>query len=222
MRTMFTILFTYKQAFLQGLFVTLKLVLIVWAVGLTVGIVLGFLADRHKKAIGIPVFASSFILSGIPILVLLYWAHFPLQQMLNQVIDPFYTACWVLALVNIFAVTDAVKNALGNFPQEYGIAARVCGMSGRDIALKIKFPIILRQLIPVLLSTQVVILQASLFASLISVNEIFRVCQQVNASAYKPVQIYTALALFFLAICLPINGLALWLKARYTRDFSER
>jgi len=69
---------------------------------------------------------------------------------------------------------------------------------------------------------QVNMLQATLFASLISVNEIFRVAQQINSQIYRPVEIYTALGLLFLAICLPLNGLALWLKAKYTRDNSER
>ena len=62
----------------------------------------------------------------------------------------------------------------------------------------------------------------ALFASLISVNEIFRVAQQINAQIYRPVEIYTALGVLFLVVCLPLNGLALWLKARFTRDLSER
>ena len=65
-------------------------------------------------------------------------------------------------------------------------------------------------------------LQCSLFASLISVDEIFRVAQRINATIYRPVEIYSALALLFLAVCLPLNGLALWLRMRFTRDLSEK
>ena len=75
---------------------------------------------------------------------------------------------------------------------------------------------------PVLLMIQVNMLQSTLFSSLISVPEIFRVTQQINAQIYKPVEIYTALGVLFLLICLPMNGLALWLKTRFTRDFSEK
>jgi ABC-type amino acid transport system permease subunit len=60
-----------------------------------------------------------------------------------------------------------------------------------------------------------------LFASLISVEEIFRVSQRINSLEYKPVEIYTALALFFLSISLPVNALALWLRSRFTRNISE-
>ena len=64
-------------------------------------------------------------------------------------------------------------------------------------------------------------LQLTLFASLITVGEIFRVAQQINAQIYEPMQIYSALAIFFLVICLPLNGLAEWLKHKFTRDISE-
>jgi ABC-type amino acid transport system permease subunit len=65
-------------------------------------------------------------------------------------------------------------------------------------------------------------LQLTLFASLISVEEIFRVAQRINATIYQPVEIYTALAIFFLIICLPLNGLAIYLKKKYTLNLSEK
>jgi polar amino acid transport system permease protein len=215
------ILTAYHRPLLQGLLVTLHLASIAWVTGIVGGVLLGALADRYRRVVGIPVFVFALLLSATPLLVLLYWAHYPLQELLGQVIDPFITAAWVLTLVNLFAVTDTVKNTLAVFPEEYAVAARVCGLDARATFVHIKLPIICRQLIPVLLTLQVGVLQATLFASLISVEEIFRVAQQVNASTYRPIEIYTALALFFLVVCLPLNGLSLWLKHRFTRNLSE-
>ncbi len=65
-------------------------------------------------------------------------------------------------------------------------------------------------------------LHMTIFSSLISVEEIFRMSQRVNAIEYQPVEIYSALGVFFLLISLPINGLALYLKHKYNRNFSER
>ena len=65
-------------------------------------------------------------------------------------------------------------------------------------------------------------LHTTLFASLISVEEIFRVAQRINAQIYRPVEIYTALGVFFLAVSLPVNGFAFWLKHKFTRDMSEQ
>ena len=216
------ILTRYQSALSNGLIVTFQLALIVWFAGLSIGTLLGVLGAKWNLFIGIPSRVLSFALSGVPILVFLFWLHYPMQTMLGVVIDPFITAALTLTIINAFAVADVIRGVLSDFPKQYVTAGMVCGMTPVQLLIYIQLPIVLRQTVPVLLMIQVNMLQATLFASLISVPEIFRVAQQINSQIYKPVEIYTALGILFLCICLPLNGLALWLKARFTRDFSEK
>jgi His/Glu/Gln/Arg/opine family amino acid ABC transporter permease subunit len=216
------ILLRYRQGLCAGLWVTLRLCAIVWFLGLVFGSLIGLAGAKWRYFVGLPSSGVSFLLSGIPILVLLFWLHYPLQSMLEIVVDPFYTAAAALLLMNIFGVADIVRNAMRDFPDQYVIAARTCGLTSRQTFFRIKLPIILRQIIPPLLTAQVTMLQLTLFASLISVEEIFRVAQEINAQIYRPVEVYSTLAVFFLVVCLPLNGLALFLKHAYTRDLSER
>jgi ABC-type amino acid transport system permease subunit len=216
------IITTYREAFASGLLVTLGLCLIVWTAGLTVGTALGVAGSTWPRGLGIFSRVGAFVLASLPVLVFLFWLHYPLQALLRVVIPPFITAAVALSILNVFAVSELVRTVLRDFPEQYMVAAKVCGLSPRAAFLHIQAPIIFRQVLPGLLSTQVYMLQATLFASLISVDEIFRVAQRINATVYKPVEIYTALGLLFLAVCLPLNGLALWLRKRYTRDLSER
>lgn len=217
----FQILYQYREEFLVGLTVTLKLCLLVWGIGLFFGFLIGYTGSKLKTAVGIPSRVISFILGGIPVLVFLFWLHYPFQYWLGVVIDGFYTAVVALSIINTFLVADTVRNALNNFPSQFTLTGEVCGLDRKTIFRKIQLPIILRQILPGILFTQVAMLQSTLFASLISVEEIFRVSQRINSSIYKPVEIYTALAVLFLLICLPINGIAYWIKKKYTRDFSE-
>lgn len=219
--TVFDILITYRQGFLQGLLVTLQLCLIIWGSGIVLGTALG-IAAANDRALGRVTQGVAFTLSAVPTLVFLFWLHYPAQAMFNVVIDPFYTAAFTLSIVNLFAVCEMVRQAVRDFPQQYLIAAKVSGLAHRDQVLYIQLPLLFRQLLPGYLTLQVTMLHATLFASLISVEEIFRVAQRINATIYKPVEIYTALGVFFLLVCLPINGLAAYLKHRYTRDMSER
>lgn len=219
--TVLDILITYRQGFLQGLLVTLQLCLIIWGAGIGLGTALG-IAAANDKGLGRFTQGVAFTLSAVPTLVFLFWLHYPAQAMFGVVIDPFYTAAFTLSVVNIFAVCEMVRQAVRDFPQQYLIAAKVSGLSQRDQIFNIQLPLLFRQLIPGYLTMQVMMLHATLFASLISVEEIFRVAQRINATIYKPVEIYTALGVFFLLVCLPINGLAAYLKHRYTRDMSER
>ena len=225
--SVFDIIATYHVGFLDGLLVTLKLCLIVWTSGLLLGTALGATA-AHDPIWGKAVHGGAFFLAAIPTLVVLFWLHYPAQALLGDltgseiVINPFYTAAFTFALVNVFAMAEMTRVAIRDFPQQYITAGRVCGLSGRDILLHVQLPLLFRQLLPGILTQQVAMLHMTLFASLISVEEIFRVSQRINATIYKPVEIYTALGIFFIGVCLPINLLAAYLQRRFTRNLSER
>jgi polar amino acid transport system permease protein len=220
--SVWAIIYTYREGLLSGLFVTLGLALVVWLSGLIFGVLFGALAYRQKESTGLFLKIISFILASTPVLVLLFWLHYPLQAMLGIVVMPFITAAFALSLINIVGVAQIVRDALDEFPEQYVIAGKVCGLSKKEIFSRIQFPIVFRQTIPQFLTLQVNMLQLTLFASLISVQELFRVAQQINSKIYKPIEIYTALAVFFIAICLPLNLLAYWFKKKYTRNLSEK
>ena len=215
------IIITYHQAFLQGLAVTLQLCAVIWVVGLATGTLLGIAATRDH-ALGVGLRAVSFALAGIPIIVLLFWLHYPAQAMFDVVIDPFWTAMVTFTFVNMIGVSDLVRHAASELPNQYITAAKVSGLTRKQTFWNIELPLLFRSAFPGILMLQVSMLHVTLFSSLISVEEIFRVAQRINATIYKPVEIYTALAVFFLLVCVPINIFALHLKNRYMRSLGER
>jgi len=211
----------YRNLFLEGLGNTLLLVAFIYPIGLTIGTILGIFTYKYKKSFGYLSRAFSTLIAATPILVILFWLHYPLQYMLDVVIPPFYTSVFAISLVAIFLVSDIIYNSLIDFPQQYVSSAKVCGLDSKTIILKIQLPIIFRQVLPSILNILVVILQTTLFTSLISVNELFRVSQQINAEIYKPVEIYTALGIFYVGISLIIFAIAYFVKTNFTRNISE-
>lgn len=204
----------YHRQLLVGLRMTLLLCFATYTIGFSAGIILGVARYRVGRWLDVPCRIASIILSALPLLVLLFWLHYPLQYMLHVVIMPVYTAIAALSLIMTFMVADVVANAFQTFPQDLVDAARVTGMSRQQMARRIQWPIIFRQVIPHFLFIMVVILQGTLFTSLISVEELFRAAQQINADIYKPVPIYTALAVFFIVICASLNLLGIYLRSR--------
>jgi len=216
------IIISYRWAFLYGLLVTLQLFSIIAASGIFFGSLVGVFAAYFRKTFGLFFQIISFLLSGIPVLVFLFWLHYPAQKWLDVNINPFYTAAFTFSVINIFAMGNIVREVLIDFPREYIVAARVCGIPWHQTVLRIQLPIVLRQMIPNVLSFQVIMLQSTIFASLISVDELFRASQDISSQIHRTIDIYTALALIFLIMCLPINGIALYLRYRFTRNFSEQ
>ncbi|HMV02153.1 MAG TPA: ABC transporter permease subunit [Chitinophagales bacterium] len=215
------IIIKHKEGFLKGLIVTFEICLIVWIVGLLLGTAIGYFISRNK-VINRTIKTLSFLLSGVPVLVFLFWLHYPAQSFFNISIAPFYTAVFMLSVLNIIAVSEIVSNGITNLPNQYLEVAKVCGISPKTTFFKIQLPLIARHIVPSLLTAQVNSLHLSLFASLISVEEIFRVSQRIISIEYKPVEIYTALGIFFLIVSLPVNGFAIYLKQKFGRRLDER
>lgn len=222
MNTVLDILVAYRTAFLAGLVTTLSLAGVVWLVGICLGTVLAVIADGERTIVRPICSATAFLFASVPLLVFLYWMHFPLQAWLNIVIPPFYTAAFALSLLNTAGVYGLISHALSEIPAQYTMAGRVCGLTSREIVRHIKAPLVIRHALPGVLTLQVFILQSTVFASLISVDELFRVAQRINAQVYKPIQIYTAMAVFFILLCAPILFVSWRLRRVFSRDLSER
>jgi His/Glu/Gln/Arg/opine family amino acid ABC transporter permease subunit len=213
---------TYDAALWHGLQVTVGLCIIIWSSGLIIGGGFGVVGAAHPKTVGRVFEYSSYFIRAIPALVLLFWFHYPFQYLLGITVPPFITAALTLSLMSIFLVSDLVRSVLQQFPTSYVESAKVCGINQTHALLYIKMPIILRQLIPPILGIMIQMLQATLFASLISVEELFRVSQRINSIEYKPVEVYTGMAIFFVLICLPVNVAATWLQERFNKILGQK
>lgn len=215
------ILINYKQAFLSGLGVTLRLCAIVWLLGILVGTLLGVIGAKFKYARHV-LRVISVLLSGVPIIVLLYWMYYPMQQSLAIDVDAFTVAAIAFTIVNVFLVSDLVRVAIIELPKQYITSAKVSGLSDSTILRKIQIPLIFKQVLGPVMIIQIAVLHNSIFASLINVDDIFRQIQRVNAMVYKPIELYSALALFFIVVTVPLTLAAEYVKRKYSRDYSER
>jgi ABC-type amino acid transport system permease subunit len=209
------ILIEYQEGFRNGLLVTIQLCLIIWSTGVISGLIVGIIGSIFCNSIGILIRFCNFIFSSIPIIVLLFWFHYPAQSIISINVNPFITTIFTLGLVNTFAVAQITLIAIKDFPKNYLEIALLTGLSKFQTVRFIQIPLILRSIIPSILSTQVYILQATLFASLISVDEVFRTAQRINSQIYRPVEIYSALALLFVVVCVPLNGLGVYLRHKF-------
>lgn len=217
---MFGILVTYRELFFQGFLVTLQLLGLIVLIGVPLGTLLGIVGGRYSEGIGGLIKGARFITKVIPVLVLLFWLHYPLQGLLGVVIDPFWTTVIALGLINMIAVAYLISSELEQLPKSYREAGITLGMSSNQIVRYVELPLLIRRTLPQILLIQAAMLEYTLFASLISVPEIFRVSQTLNSMTYQPVAIYTLLVLFFFIILAPLHLLVSWIQKRYVPKYS--
>ena len=212
---MFKVLIEHHQLFLKGFITSLSLLVLIMLIGIPLGILLGVLGGRYSKVVNKVISGLKFFTKIVPILVLLFWLHFPLQALLGVVIDPFWTTVMALGFVNTIAVAYIVQSDLELLPKSYREAGISLGMSKRQIVRHVELPILAKRTSPSILLNQATMLEYTLFASLISVPELFRVAQSINSIIYDPIAVYSLLVLFFALILAPIHLWIAYLKKKY-------
>jgi polar amino acid transport system permease protein len=195
----------YHEALVEGSLTSLELAAIAWTGGLVLGVTLGIWRaskSRGAKRRGVTLFST--VASSIPVMVYLLWCHYPLQAALGINVPPFITAATVFTFYNALAIGEVVRTAVEDLPVAFSMAAQATGVPRRVYIRFIMIPLALRAALPSYLVSQVAVLHMTLFASLISVDELFRVTQRINALEYNAVGVFSLLALFYFVLSFPL------------------
>jgi len=137
---MFKILLEYQNLFLGGFLTTLKLIGIIALIGIPLGILFGVVASRYSNTMKQILKSLKFFTKIVPVLVLLFWLHYPLQGLLNIVIDPFWTTILALSFVNTIAVGYLVYTELELLPKSYYEAGVTLGLTKKQAITNIELP----------------------------------------------------------------------------------
>jgi ABC-type amino acid transport system permease subunit len=217
---MIQVLLQYHQLLLRGFATTLELLGCIMLIGIPLGVVLGIVGGRYNSSVGSLIKQARFVTKIIPVLVFLFWLHYPLQAIFDIVVNPFVTTIVALGLINIIATAHIIQVELELLPKSYREAGITLGLSKNQVIKHIELPLLLRRTAPQLLLVQASMLEYTLFASLISVPELFRVAQTINSMLYKPVAIYSLLVVFFVLILAPLHLCTKWIEKKYTTQYA--
>lgn len=202
---MIDILINNQDLWIKGFATTISLIALIALIGIPMGIGVGVYAARYSNTTAGFIKKVSFCAKVLPLIVILFWIHYPMQALLNVVINPFITTVAALSLINAIRIAEITLAELSLMPSSYREAGMTLGLSNGAILQHIELPILSRRLLPQVLSVQAAMLEYTLLSSLISVPELFRTAQTINAMTYKPVEIYSMLIVFFFIILAPVH-----------------
>lgn len=208
------VVFQYKYVFVQGAATTLWLTFLVVIFGTILGILVGLM--RRSEAPFVPLFAKLYIelFRALPILVLLIWLYYVSPILIGVQFSPFYTALVALS-VNLSAfVAETVRAAIESIPKHQFESGITLGLSPAQIMIFIILPQAVKNMLPNLLGLYVNQLKNSSLASVIAVNEILHRSNSIISNTYRPLEIYTAVAVTYLIIIIPFSLLASWVERR--------
>lgn len=210
----FSIVWRNQDVFVNGALVTLQLTFFAITLGTLWGFLLGL--SRLSKFKILRAFTSLYIeiFLALPVLVLLIWIYYSgplLFRFLN--ISNFWTAVLALALSLGAFVAEIVRSGIEAVPRGQVEAARGMGMTFLQATRKIVVPQAFRVMTPPLLGQYITCLKLSSLASVIAVYELLHSAQNLITYTYRPLEIYTAVALTYVVLIFPFSLLTRRLEA---------
>lgn len=213
--SIFTILVEYWPALLSGLATTLLISLCAIALGSVLSLVLVAGESVRHPVLSLSIRTITQTIISLPVLVLIIWIFYCLPQ-IGISLSPVVSAIVALGVSLAAFLAELVRGGIKAVPPGQLEVARLLGVPNYFIYVKIVLPQVARVIAPAYTSECVATLKFSVIASIIAVPEILYQGSLITAVTYRPLEVYSIIALSFILLILPF----LWLSRHFEKHSS--
>jgi polar amino acid transport system permease protein len=190
---------------MSGLQLTLLISAVTLVLALVGGLVIALLELSRWRALRFLGIAWGELIRNTPILVQLLWVYYVLPIVFDVGIDAL-TACIIgLSVYSSAFIAEAYRAGIQAVPFGHREAAQVLGLSPGQTFRRIVLPQAIRLTLPPLAANFVQLIKYSSLGSVISVTEITRRGMELSSSTFRPLEIFTFIAVVYFFICWPLT-----------------
>jgi glutamine transport system permease protein len=187
-------------ALMQGARLTVLITLAGLAGGMLVGLLFGLMRAYGNALSQKIAFTYIELVRGTPIVVQVMFLYFALPLLLHVRVDAM-TAAVASIIINSGAyIAEIVRGAFLSVPRGLREAGLALGMPGWRVLAFVIGPVALRRMTPALGNQFIVSLKDTSLFIVIGVGELTRQGQEIMASNFRAVEIWTAVALIYLCM----------------------
>ncbi len=151
------------------------------------------------------------IVRNTPILVQLLWVYYVLPIVFGVGIGGVAALIIGLSVYQASFISEVYRAGIQAVPKGHREAAQVLGLTSVQSFRRIVLPQAIRMTLPPLASNFVQLIKFSSLGAVISVSEITRRGMELSASTFRPLEIFTFIAVVYFVICWPLAmGIRLW------------
>lgn len=215
---------------LAGLWVTLRLWVLSFAIGMVIGIAGAGAKLSHLRALRWIAETYTTIVRGVPEILVIFLLYFGGAQVLQAIlalfvgeedafvdIDAFAAGTAALAFVCGAYCTEVFRGAIQAVPHGQIEAAEACGMHRPLIWRRILLPQVLRIALPGLGNVFLTVQKDTAIISVVGLDELVRATAIAASATRLPFTFYLALAALFLAMTAAAQIGLYFLERRYGR-----
>jgi polar amino acid transport system permease protein len=205
----------YPQGPLGGLVLTVLLASLALVLALPLGVLLGLARVSPLPLLRWPVTALVFLVRGVPLLMVVFWAYFFLPAVTGHKTEQFSTMLIALVVFDGVYLAEIVRAGIRAIPRGQFESARSLGL-GYGLAMRrVVLPQALRHMLPSLVNQFVATIKETSLGYIIGLTEVSFIAAQINTQVFtRAAEVYLLLALTYFTMCFGLSRLALRLERR--------
>jgi polar amino acid transport system permease protein len=201
----FSFLWHYRWLVLWGLGVTILYTIATILIGLAIGLVTGLLRLSRNKLLTAPLLAYVEIFRCTPLLVQIIWFYYALPVVLGIDIPAHVAAVLVLSLYTGAFYAEIVRGGVNSIERGQWDAARAVGMRRGQVMRHVILPQAVKRMIPPFMNQSIIQLKNTSLVSTIAVADLLYQGQMITAATYRPLEVYTMVAILYFAVLFPLT-----------------
>jgi polar amino acid transport system permease protein len=196
---------------LTGLQQTLTISAFTLCLAMLGGLVIALLDMSPWRVLRVVGLAIGEVIRNTPILVQLLWIYYVLPMAMGINLDAWTALVIGLSLYSSAFIAEAYRAGIQAVPVGHREAATVLGLSPLQAFTRIVLPQAVRMTLPPLAANFVQLIKYSSLGAVISVGEITRRGMELSSSTFRPLEIFTFIAVVYFFICWPLAmAIRLW------------
>lgn len=213
----FGFLLRYTHLFLVGIATTLAYTIGTVLLGLLIGLVLGMARLSKSRLVNAPLVAFIEVFRCTPLLVQIVWFYYALPVILGIQIPATVAAVLVLSLYTGAFYAEIFRGGIVSIEPGQWDAARALGLRWRHVMRCVVLPQAVRRMVPPFMNQSIIQLKNTSLVSTIAVPDLLYQGSLITADTYRPLEVYTVVALIYFALLFPATRLVQWWEGRMAR-----
>ncbi len=201
-------LLRYTPLLWKGVLVTLAYTVGTIFLGLVIGLLVGLGRLSRSRLMNIPLVAFIEVFRCTPLLVQIVWFYYALPVLLGIQIPATVAATLTLSLYTGAFYAEIFRGGIISIERGQWDAAHALGMSRWQRMRLIVLPQATRRMIPPFVNQSITQLKNTSLVSVIAVPDLLYNGTLITGDTYRPLEVYTVVALVYFAMLFPSTLLA--------------
>lgn len=209
----------YPSGPLGGLALTLILAAMGLLLSLPLGLVFGLMRVSPWGWLRVPVTGFIYLVRGMPLLMVVFWAYFFLPSITGVKTDQFWTMLIALVVFDAAYLAEIVRAGIQGLPKGQMECARSLGLPYLKAMRSVVLPQALRNSLPSLVNQFISTIKETSLGYIIGLTEVSFIANQINTLVFtKPAEVFGILGLTYFVLCFGLSRFAHWMERRLARQ----